>query len=149
MTPKFSLKDAPAEVVNVWLIQHSNIAIGSKLLEKANDIIDKYPEYFPWEHKFKSIPEEVHEAFIEECYPTRSNSIDWSKIDSIKKETPRSEYISSKPINKIDIEKIFHKLKEQEERAKRERREERQRVKEIWDKHYKQYGLEYRSHDEF
>jgi len=40
------IDDIPTEVFQVWIIQHSNQPIGSKLYEQCQEIIKKYPQIF-------------------------------------------------------------------------------------------------------
>jgi len=44
--------------------------VGMSQLNRLNEIIAKYPEYFPWETKYRETPKEVHEAFRKEAYPS-------------------------------------------------------------------------------
>lgn len=99
-------------------------------LEKVQATIDKYPEYFPWEHKWTSIPKEVHEAYNREAYPERyepwgalvtSGEGLWEKMN--KKEM---SFIKSKKANKpIDLRKVFAEwFKEEEKQRKKEKRKE-------------------------
>ncbi len=136
------IKNAPEEVIKVWLYQQSNITIGSSLFKTISDIIDKYPEYFPWEHKYMSIPESVHDAFEKE----KSYYL-WS-LEQKKWELNErgSYYLYADLAKEIKLEDVFQRLSEQQEKMKKERREKYIAIKAIWDKHYKQYELEYKGH---
>lgn len=139
MIPPFSLKDAPAEVVNVWAIKQIGNPVGSELMKKINEVVERYPEYFPWEHKYKSIPEHVHEAFWQEKLDYLK-SLEQQKWDREERE---SSYGYIKPPEDIKLDDVFKRLFEQQEKMKKERRERYIAVKAIWDKHYKQYELEF------
>lgn len=66
------LQDTPNEVL--WVLLSPKM-VGSDTYEEIERIIAKYPEYFPWETKYNSIPKEVHEAYIKEKYPDRDKPI--------------------------------------------------------------------------
>jgi len=71
-------EDIPKEVMYVWVAQsHNNGMMGSEMYNECKRIIKLYPKYFQWEHKYESLPKEVHEAYLEERYPQRHEPIDW------------------------------------------------------------------------
>ena len=47
----FKIEDVPKEVLHVWGIQIacelSKVGVGSKLWNECQDVINKYPEWFP------------------------------------------------------------------------------------------------------
>lgn len=60
-------KNIPDDVIFIGICQAQGLPIGSNFYKKT---IEKYPEYFPKEHKrmerWKAIPQEVHDAFSKE-----------------------------------------------------------------------------------
>lgn len=56
-------KDIPSEVLWVFALQYSCTPVGTSVFEECERIIAKYPEFFPWETKYNSIPQEVHDAY--------------------------------------------------------------------------------------
>jgi len=42
------------------------VPCGTTIAEKCIEIIKKYPQHFPWEAKYYSLPEEVHTAYKKE-----------------------------------------------------------------------------------
>jgi hypothetical protein len=61
--------DLPDDVLWVMVIRYTQSYVGKDMMNKMLDIIDKYPQYFQWEHKYKAVPDEVHDTFRKECYP--------------------------------------------------------------------------------
>ena len=55
-------KDIPSEVYEAMCIGSLSI-VGMELYNRYQEIVKKYPEHFPWETKYNSIPSEVHEAY--------------------------------------------------------------------------------------
>jgi len=141
----------PHEVAWVLCVQMGQIPLGIDSYEKAQEIIEKYPEHFPWEHKYKSIPKEVHDAFEAECYPERGKSIE-SLFDDLeegvrlREQVMNQTYVSVDPMKftKDDFVRMLDEMEAHERKRKEEERAEEIRVKKIWDKHYKRYNLKYR-----
>ena len=143
------LKDVPLEVQWVWAQQEAQTPMGRDAFEQATDIVDKYPEYFPWEHKYKSIPQEVHDAFEAECYPERGKPIE-EIFDDLKVGVGLREQLKNQPVGVIptkftqsDFEELFNSLQEAQKKRTEQEKAEEKRVKRIWDKHYKKYGLKF------
>jgi hypothetical protein len=63
------LKNIPNEVIEVWAYQMSKRPVGTETYKRLQDIINKYPEHFPQEHIYNSIPNEVHIKYREETVP--------------------------------------------------------------------------------
>lgn len=110
--------------------------MGANLYNKIKDIIERYPQYFPWEHKYSSIPEDVHKAYREELEVTLSLYLDREKpIYSPPKDNGDFyeymqaciDFIHQCGIRNIDERIAANKIE-----------------KEIWDKHYSKFGLEFR-----
>ena len=113
--------------------------IYSKLPLSSSDVeyIRAHPEYFPWEHKYWSIPDEVHQAFYDECYP--------------KVETPAIEEgiglyagIHSSDEPAVFTKKSLYELLDMLQQIDIEKREREQHRRGLWHKHYNKYKLPYR-----
>ena len=131
--------DLPDDVLWVMVIRHTQPYVGKDMMNKMLDIIDKYPQYFQWEHKYKAIPDEVHDAFKKECYPEMYNPDRFTprKGNGLYSEIKKYEI---KPVTMEDMEQLFLEIDKKEQ----ERHEKEKRIKRIWNKHYSKYGLEYR-----
>jgi hypothetical protein len=116
----WSLDEMPMEVKRVFALQGLNQPIGLKRWKEIEEIIEKYPKYFPWETKYNTVPQEVHIAYSEEAYGM--SFINQIKNNDIKEYAPATmeEFLE---IGKNHEPKDF---------------------KTIWDKHYSKYGVEYR-----
>ena len=143
-------KQVPFEVQWVWAIRQAQIPVGRESFEKATDIINKYPEYFPWEHKYKTIPQEVHDAFKAECYPEREKPIEEVSdelVDGVglRDQLKNRESAGIVPTNftQKDLEDFFDEMQEAQQKRMEEEKVEENRVRKIWDKHYKKYGLKF------
>lgn len=142
-------EDIPEDVFWVWNIQHLPYPIDLDTYDKMQIIIRANPKYFPWETKYDSIPQHVHDAYFKE------KNAEWDKIWEEKKEggfkgiiptllemnemVPDSISTPEKSLTEI----IADAFKRQDEQRKAEEEKYKQ-DKALWDKHYKPYGLEYR-----
>jgi hypothetical protein len=143
-------QDIPQEVWWVWAIQWSRKAVGLQTLEDVKHVIRKYPQHFPWETKYNSIPQEVHDAYYKEKHPWVEDDI-WSRPDDesyiglIPTLMKMNEIIKEQPPEpEKSISEMFADLFKMEEDKRRRQKEEDENNKALWDKHYKPYGLEYR-----
>jgi hypothetical protein len=142
----------PSEVAHVMAIIQNRIPIGVKMYEFVQNTIKEYPEWFPWETKYASIPKEVHDAYkreigesdmqsleqmIKEYDSTKENNITGKGIlgqiiEAVEKEKKEKQY--------FDINMYMNSLIQEKEQYEREMK----RKEKIFKKHYKKYGLEYR-----
>ncbi len=147
--------EIPAEVWKVWAMQYSCSFVGLETLNEINDIIAKYPQHFPWETKYNSLPKEVHEAFRKECYPSLYEPYEpfkyegTSLIDDVKNgkgiiDISKPKNVTLKPFTAKDFLESWEKMINDEQERKQKEFERKERIRKIWDKHYKQYGLECR-----
>lgn len=129
----------PNEVLWVWGIRNLGQPIGIDLYNKVQEIIDRFPDHFKWEHTYKSIPQEVHEAYRKERYPDLyefKEEINCGKgILELMRESNLTKEKDPNP-----IETYFKNLEKQKEDV----RKEELRIKSIWKKHYSKYKLSYR-----
>lgn len=142
-------EDIPEEVRRVWVYQYCGHAVGIDTWNEINAVIKAYPEYFPWETKYNSIPQSVHDAYNKEKYawmdklyqkPHPEGYIGLiptiMQMDEVLKEAP--------PEPQMTIHEIFIMLSKQEDDKRKRQQEQDENNKALWDKHYKTYGLEYR-----
>jgi hypothetical protein len=133
----------PEDVWFVWIA--SQQPMGLEMYEKCQKIINENPKYFPWEHKYNSIPKEVHEAYLDEKYPNRHEPF----IGGGSVGRGILELINEQPVSFADTEEkslveIFESVINFQETARKQREKQYQKDKALWDKHYKKYGLKYR-----
>ena len=137
-----NLQDIPNEVLWVYYIEKYVHYVGSDTYDKATEIIAKYPEYFPWETKYNSIPKEVHEAYIKEKYPDRDKPIPVGEglIAEMKKSKVKyyNDYLGK------SFDELWQDLLNIEQQIRVKEAERYKKAKKLWDKHYKKYNLEYR-----
>lgn len=136
------LDKIPDEVM--WVLRIPNgWPVGRETFEKVQKIIDKYPKYFPWERTFKSIPKEVHDAYVEEKKMTLMNYIEVDngieRGDGIRQQVEKN-----KPVDTILTKEMYEEFINSFAKDEEERIEKRKKEKALWDKHYKIYGLEYK-----
>jgi hypothetical protein len=153
MKTKF-LDNTPEDVWKVWVLQTSAIGVGMESIKFIEATIEKYPEYFEWEHKFKAIPESVYEAYLDEVYPDRHERAAWTLEDfrkhheSVMAEADKSNAtFTNDGSNETWLENLkwFVKQLDEEHDRKIAALKEEARKEGIWNKHFKKYKLKYRS----
>lgn len=50
---KINLDNIPGEVLQVWAVSWSGFPIGLVLMKKCDEIIEKFPEWFPKHKKYQ------------------------------------------------------------------------------------------------
>lgn len=154
MTTQTDWNNMPEEVYWIKCLQISTPYIGIDTYNKALEIQEKHPEYFPWETKYKSIPKEVHEAYSKEAYPEthrepRKVFEDFEKGDGIKAgkglmETIREGHTTVTNLPTMEeMREAFKDMERREEAHKEKKRKENLRLRKIWKKHYKKYNLDF------
>jgi hypothetical protein len=127
----------------VWHLA-TGFGVGSETIKRMGEIEDKYPEWFPWEHKYKSIPKEVHESYeLEKSGP--DIKIDYS--DAPKKgwvDMLESAITVPLEFNLKSFEEMMAEHYKNKEKEHLLKKEQRKKDKALWDKHYKKYGLKFR-----
>ena len=134
MKRRFTYNDVPLEVFEVWAIQTAGQPVGMSTWDYCDAIIKKYPEWFPWEHKYDKIPKRVHEAYCKELMepqPVEQESGLPVTVQQIK-ESP------------VSFTEMISCLFKSEQKRRESQQRERKRRKSIWDRHYKKYKLEFR-----
>ena len=142
------LENMPTEVF--WVMSLEGSMVGTKTFDKIHSIIEKYPEWFPWENEYSKIPQEVHDAFRKEAYPKQPNfdeminDVDNKPRKTFLQQINEAPTITYKELSTEEILSAFQQMIENSERQERERHIEQERVERIWNKHYKKYKLPYR-----
>jgi hypothetical protein len=123
--------------------------MGSEMYNRVEEIITNNPMWFPWEHKYRSIPSHVHQAYKKESGQSWHLDPNADPIKPSKGLIPTLMEMKSNVIEyKIDKDKTLQEsLSEVFKSLEDQRKEQEKRTKEqkaIWDKHYKKYKLQYR-----
>jgi hypothetical protein len=144
---RFTLEDIPNEVLWVLSIKWSKQPAGMTIYNKIQEVVDKYPQYFEWEHQYKAIPQNVHDAFLKECYPERFEPIKWD--ESINKGEGLMAQISKQepvkfPSTQKELVEILNNFEKGMNESEQRRIDYEKKVRKIWDKHYRKFGLECR-----
>ena len=135
-------KDIPDDVWWVYIIQSTHTAIDSYMYDKIDKIIKENPKYFPWEHKYASIPKEIHNAYSKEKHSNKFKSINIPSGEGLIAEINKSK-IYNYPKNK-SFKELFKELNQYEAEQRQKEKDKYKKDKNLWDKHYKKYNLEYR-----
>ncbi len=136
-----NMKKKPEDVEWALTVQNSNTPINVDTSNKLLKIIEDNPDYFKWEHKYWSIPDEVHEAFHKDV------SDMWQRV--LPQQPPFSFSLSDAVSSKQDhsstlsIEQLENFLKEVQLYELQKTEYERKRYK-LWKKHYGPYKLRHR-----
>ncbi len=138
------LNNIPNEVLWASGIIFINHGIGIDTYEKIEEIIAKYPEYFPWETKYNSIPKEVHESYIKEKYPDRDKPIVCTNNGEGLYSKIKNESFIYREYTPEEVGEWFRQLEATIVKERNEVVLQRKKDKKLWDKHYKKYNLEYR-----
>jgi hypothetical protein len=148
----FNVNDMPEDVAWVWAIQMVDRPVGFDTLTEMKAIIKANPKYFPWETKYASIPQSVHDAYWEE------KNIGVRKLwDETFTHTPEDggfigiiptimKMAEAPPIPQQERSwtELFNTLLKEEQDKRESEKATLKKEKSLWDKHYKPYGLEYR-----
>lgn len=146
----FRLDDMPKEVYWAKFIGITFIGgecvqqVGIDQHNKIREIQKKYPEWFPWETKYDSIPQEVHEAYKREAYPYLYEAIDVGAFDK-KNDWPTEAYVCDP--DSFTFESMMKSISDMHKRQNeedRKRKQQKAKDRKLWNKHYSKYGLEYR-----
>ena len=141
--------EIPAEVMEAIAIYTATGGmVGSKTFERLQEIINKYPKWFPWEHKYKKIPLEVHEAYRKEKYGFDiSDPGEWRDKEpgkGLMQMIEENVRIIEVHTNDKSLKTLLEESWDEMERVRLKQIEDEKNDKALWDKHYKKYNLEYR-----
>lgn len=123
--------------------------VSVKEYERILTVKRKYPEHFPWQAKYDSIPDSVHKAYNEDRWETSGlNSLNKDLQDGNKKGGGIFESMTTvgadKPEGPTDFRKYFQDYYDMVTQREQEAEDRRKKDEALWDKHYKKYGLKYR-----
>lgn len=115
---------APVPIQYLYICAMNNVPVGSSILDEA---MENHPEYFPdelaYRAKWDAVPQEVHDAYAEE-------------YAELMKMLPQSPGLMKLVTGGEEAEEYFRK---EEEVGK----EFRLLSKELYDKYYGPYGIEF------
>ena len=133
------MKDIPSDVLWAWSVKIRGYG-GTDTIDKCQAIIEKYPEHFPDEVKYKTIPEQVHKAYRDEMYPGWDEPIKIVDIgrgdgfmSEVEKGAAKGEFTT----------KSFKQAWEAYGKMLDKEHEEERRKERVWLKHYGKYGITY------
>ena len=136
------MKDIPWPVMKVGIYQQQKY-VSSDTYKDIQQTIKDYPEYFPWETLYNSIEQSVHDNYLKEevllsesFYPPSEPFKDiskgiWAHVRSVE------PYIHSKEAIDNAMEELFVNKPAKE-------KEYQKQLRQLWDKHYKQFNLKFR-----
>jgi len=133
-------ENIPFEVLKVSLYKGVNRYVSAETYKRLQATIDKYPEYFPWEHKYKSIPQEVHDLYHKEeielyysHYPRSGGGMKEGEgiVAYMRRVQEENKNKPVKPLVEV-IEDVFTKENQYNILKKK-----------LWNKHYSKYKLKY------
>lgn len=133
-----NIQEMPEEVIWASFITLNPIGLDTYI--KVKEIMKKYPEYFPYETLYDSIPEEVHKAYqdhMERIWERRIRKFE-------KKPTYPYPYSSGSPLTINSLWETVYQMEESYEREERRKRLRKRADRRIWNKYYKPYKLKYR-----
>lgn len=156
MNKKFTFENMPAEVYWAMFLRFGP-PIGVKTYDKYKEVVAKYPKWFPWETKYDSIPKHIHDAysiemgFKEQNYyvpggVNASHYLDDKYIpvgNGLEDQIMAATYVTTDEIKEASLEYLKDFFNDLENNQKKREAEER-RSREIWNKYYSKYRLEYR-----
>ena len=142
MKNNHTIEGIPEEVWKVQVIVTTRQYVGGKTMDEIKRVIKKYPEYFPWETTYNSIPQEVHDAYQKEAFPERFKPIEFGENDGKGIQKAIEESLQ-KPVKMAMTFQDLAEFVESMNKHKRERAEREKEIERIWNKHYKKYKLRY------
>lgn len=133
--------DAPSEVQEVWVYQMVG-HIGRGTWERLYAIIKKYPTWFPWETLYNTIPKEVHRAYTDE--KREAYIAQWQIAGGKGIWEQMQEVHEHRPLRFSTLKDMVNYMTQLREEEEEQRRIKLEKDRQLWDKHYSKYGLEYR-----
>jgi hypothetical protein len=145
-------ESVPHEVSEAWMIRAQPL-VGLESVNRAKQIVKKYPEWFPWEAKYDQIPKEVHTAYNNEVNESIWGSFEDNSVGDSQSgnkgllweiENAPVHYYNPEAITKETMLNWFVNAQKQEDERREAEEAQRELDKAIWDKHYAIYKLRYR-----
>lgn len=149
--------DWPDEVMwvmgHVMAARHSELyggihCVGMEAYDRIRDIQRRYPEHFPWFAKYERVPKEVHEAYMMEMWGDEDfNRWVYPEFDAsaapdgggVESHVGLGAAYQSGGPTLQDFKDFCESLNKLEE----QRRAEGRRRRDVWNKHYGKYGVEF------
>jgi hypothetical protein len=148
MTGKEYFEEMPDEVVEYYRIMAiTGGLMGLQMYNRCKEIVENNPKYFVWEHTYKSIPDEVHEAYLDEKNPDRHKPLEFKKIGSgngILADIEAMEIPEFKIDPNFNLANALMDMIKHQDALHKKQWEQENADKKLWDKYYKKYKLEYR-----
>lgn len=151
MSNELKKHNIPEEVYYVYFLQRCNATVGKTTYDQCQAIIDKYPEHFPWEHKYKKIPQHIHETHSKESVENifkffKAPMFDdkGEKRDGLFKSMVDYGAMKSEPVTEKSIKEAFQSFYDMQHKQEKDLVDAKKKAKVIWDKYYKKYNLPYR-----
>lgn len=135
------MKELQADVAWALAVQHGNTPISVDTYDKLLKIIEDNPNHFKWEHKYWSIPDEVHEAYHKDVSEMRKIVMPEPPFS-----LPITDLLSKDrehTTGNLTVTQLEEYLKELFTHEVQKEEYERRKHK-LWKKHYGPYKLKYR-----
>lgn len=126
------------------IIGHTGGVMGLLSYNFCKEIERKYPEEFPWQTLHDSIPKEVHEAYYTERHACFREMFERKQIDNSPGIIPSIIQYKVGTNSPKSLNELIRQLFDMEDDIDAKNKADLQKDKELWDKHYKKYGLEFR-----
>jgi len=141
-------KEIPSDVQEyLQIMSITGGMMGLEMYRRCKSIVENNPTWFPWEHKYKSLPQEVHDAYLDEKNPDRHLPFAFETMRGNNGVIPdirnKEAFFDCQP--KESFLEMWHDFVKTLEKERKEREEIENSDKALWDKHYKKYELEWRS----
>jgi len=151
------LKDVPNEDRNklmmALVVMGAGCPVGRKLYDITNEMVDKYPDFFPQETAWRKVPCEVHEAYQKEydalfppeplpLLPDGTEPMGWKEVEvAVRHQAElRAKAREIEPLTKESYQKSLDGFLARIEQDQ----QDEVRKRNLWDKHYKKYKVDYR-----
>lgn len=143
----FTEKEIPSDIQEYFQIMAiTGGMMGLEMYQRCKAIIENNPTWFPWEHKYKSIPQEVHDAYLDEKNSDRHEPLSFTAMGSSNGIIPdimsKGTVFNYPP--KESLSELWQQILEADAKYKKDVLERDKKEKALWDKHYKKYKLEWR-----
>lgn len=137
-------KDIPKEVLYIQMMEAMPFPwlVGIDEYNRVSAVKAKYPEYFPWDRIYESIPKEVHDAYRNEKNPDWDKPIEWIEKGDRGIEDLIND--STLKVSSVVTEQDFMDLFEMLNKSENDEYKKKMADEALWNKHYGKYKLKYR-----
>lgn len=138
------IEDIPNDVMWVSFMKMSQTAVGIETYRKVQDIIEKYPEWFPQEHIYNSIPEAVKILFEKEKSELHNTFFPRVAMDIIPGEGMMGYMDRVNEINmSLPVKTVQESLNYIFEEHPKKEKAYREALLKLHNKHYKKYKYKF------